>query len=512
MVSRTSRGLKNSSVALIFYVLTILINFISRKVFLEKLGEDILGLNTTLVNILQFLNLAELGISTAVGFTLYEPIKNDDREQMSEIVSLQGKLYRRIAVGILGGAVIVMVFFPWIFKKITLPLWYTYASFITFLFGALIGYFFNYKQILLSASQQDFKIQYSFRSINLIKVVAQIIVLETVKNGYVWWLILEAGFSVIASLSLHFMTIRTFPWLKNSDKSFKELKLKYHGFTLKIKQLFLHKIGSFVLTQTSPLIIYSYSSLSLVTLYGNYMVLITGIQQLVLAVFNSMTAGIGNLVVEGNDENIWKVFKELFSVRIFIASILCFILFKTAPSFISLWIGKEYLLDQTTLILLLLVLFINISRYVVEAFINAYGLYHDILAPLIEAALNIGLSILLGYFYGLNGIILGVLISLLIIVVIWKPYFLFSRVMSKETQVYFKLYFKNIILIVMGLIISNITISILYNKAILSWGDLMFYIFNIGCVTLFFVGGLLVIFKCGLNDFLSRIFKLVTKK
>lgn len=95
---------------------------------------------------------------------------------------------------------------------------------------------------------------------------------------------------------------------------------------------------------------------------------------------------------------------------------MCFGVFMLTPSFITLWIGKEYVLDSMTLLLMTAILFINLSRTTVDAYINAYGLFGDIWAPVTEASINIGMSVLLGYFFGLHGVLLGVLISLLIVV------------------------------------------------------------------------------------------------
>ena len=91
----------------------------------------------------------------------------------------------------------------------------------------------------------------------------------------------------------------------------------------------------------------------------------------------------------------------------------------------SIWIGKEYSLDSTSFTLLIVYAFITMTR-TNDAFIAAYGLFQDIYAPAIEAILNLGLSVLLGYYYGLPGIITGVLISLLLVICCWKPYFLYT--------------------------------------------------------------------------------------
>ena len=148
--SRTAQSILNSIVALTMYFVNLVLQFYSRKIFLEYLGAEILGLNSTAYNLLQFLNLAELGIGSAIGYTLYKPIYENDRETIINIVSLQGRFYKKIACIIIFGAVILSFFFPVIFKKMELPLWYAYASFGVLLFSSLLGYFVNYKQILLA--------------------------------------------------------------------------------------------------------------------------------------------------------------------------------------------------------------------------------------------------------------------------------------------------------------------------------------------------------------------------
>lgn len=421
-----------------FYVINLALQFFSRKIFLEYLGSEILGLNTTAMNLLQFLNLAELGISAAVGFTLYKPIHDDDRQTINEIVTLQGHLYRRIAWMIIAGAAVLMCFFPWIFAKMELPLWYAYASFGVLLFSALLGYFVNYRQIVLTASQQDYKVLYSYKSVMILKVAFQMFAVWWLPDGYVWWLVFEALFAAIASWTLHRMTVKTFPFLKPVGESFSVLRARYPEFTTKIKQLFFHKIGSFALTQSSPIIIYAYASLNTVTLYGNYLLIVTGIKGLVNAIFNSMNAGIGDLVVEGDCNRIIEVFDELFSIRFLIAATLCYCTFILTPPFIRLWIGAQYLLPESTLLLIVGLLFISLVRITVDNFINAYGLFSDVWAPATEAALNIGLSILLGRFYGLNGIITGVIISQVVIILLWKPYFLFTRGLTGFQMRYWK--------------------------------------------------------------------------
>lgn len=456
--SRTSKSIKNSIIALLFFSINLILQFFSRKIFIECLGTEIIGLNTTVSNILQFLNLAEMGIGAAVGFTLYKPLFEEDTKSINDIITLQGYLYRRIAFIIIFGSVILMCFFPIIFKNMELPLWYAYASFCVLLFSSLLGYFCNYKQVLLTASQQDFKLQVSYKSIIFAKIIFQIFFISFYSNGYIWWLVMEFLFAIIAAISLSLMITKSFPVIKKSELSYADLRNKYSVLTLKIRQALFHKIGGFALSQMSPLVIYAFTSLTVVTLYSNYLLITSGIISLFTAMFNSIGAGIGNLVAEGNKSRITKVFYEIFNFRFFLVSVLCFATYNLTPEFVILWIGPQYVLPQSTLLIMISIMYISITRNTVDSYLFAYGMLQDIYAPIIETFLNLGFSILFGYYWQLNGILLGVLVSQIIVIKIWKPYFLFSSQFSGGMKFYYKNY---IYLITIALLIAAVTKIIL---------------------------------------------------
>ena len=507
--SRTAQSILNSIVALTMYFVNLVLQFYSRKIFLEYLGAEILGLNSTAYNLLQFLNLAELGIGSAIGYTLYKPIYENDRETIINIVSLQGRFYKKIACIIIFGAVILSFFFPVIFKKMELPLWYAYASFGVLLFSSLLGYFVNYKQILLTASMQEYKIQYSYRLIMIVKTLCQMIAMCCFSHPYLWWLGLEVAFTIIGSCSLNVVIRKSFPYLKSSALSFRQLRRQYGDVITKVKQVFVHNTSAFALLQFSPLMIYFYTSLSDVTKYGNYILIITGITRLLKAAFDSVVAGIGNLLSQHPDRA-YPFFSELFSLRFFVASISCFLFYNLADSFITIWIGSEFLMPNSTLILLSITVFITLFRQVIDNFISAYGLFSDIWAPISEIILNVLFSVILGKYWGINGIISGMIISQTLIILIWKPYFLFSRGIKRSVRSYWALFFKHLILsiIVAGLcliFIGRIKISVSGYMGL-----------SLACLIDFFSFGLLLLIamnltNCGIKHFEYRVVNLIRK-
>lgn len=434
--SRTSLSIKNAKVAFLFYLVTGILNFVSRKIFIDHLGAEVLGLNATATNLLNFLNIAELGIGIAISYALYAPLATKDNETISEIVSVQGYWYRKIGFIILAASLITMCFFPVFFAKMHLPLWYAYACFVALLASSLFSYFWNYRQIVLSADQKQYKITTILQGWKGIKIILQILAVIYLRNGFIYWVLLEFITSVLQTISLSYRINKEYPWLKASPSKGKMLQKKYPEIITKTKQLFFHKIGSLVLTQTSPLILYAFTTLTLVAMYDNYLIVIIGITALLNSIFTSIGASVGNLVAQGDKKLIDNIFWELFSIRFLLVSTICTGVYWMAQPFITLWVGSQYLLDNTSLLLLVLIMYINLMRTVVDSFISAYGLFEDVWATLTEAALNLGLSILLGYYYGIHGILTGALISLIVIIFIWKPWFCYHRGFKKPISSY----------------------------------------------------------------------------
>lgn len=449
-VSRTTRVIQNAKVALLFYCINLTLQFFSRKIFLDYLGAELLGLNTTAQNLLQFLNLAESGIGAAVAFSLYKPLEASNKQEIINIVSLQGWLYRRVGVLVVIGATLLMSFFPWIFDNATFPLIYAYGTFIAFLLSVLLGYFVNYKTIVLFADQKEFKITIATQGVKVIKIVLQIFAVCNFQNGYFWWMILEAVAAIITAIRLNICVSREYPWLITDITKAQILKERYKVVFKKIKQLLFHRIAGYVLTQSTPLIIFSFTTLSVVAIYGNYLIVMTGCLILVDSLFKGFVASVGNMVAEGNIKLIKQIFWKILTLKLYVAGGVCTGLLLLSDSFIFLWVGAEYKLPSEPVLILILVYFFQMTR-TCDMFISAYGLFHDIWAPIFESVLNLSLSIIGGYYWGLTGILLGVLMSQIIIVNSWKAYFLYNKGFNESIKFFLWPYTKKIL--ILGIII-----------------------------------------------------------
>ncbi|MCQ2236558.1 MAG: sugar transporter, partial [Bacteroidales bacterium] len=350
--SRTQKSIRNAKVALFFSVLTFALGFFSRKILLDALGADILGLYTTANNLCGFLNMAEMGITSAVAFSLYKPIFDNDRQAITEIVSIQGWLFRYVGTAMIVGAIILMACFPVFFseEKTHLPLWYSYATFGVVFLSQVLGYFFCYQQTLLSADQQEYKIVTALQGGRSLKMVLQIVGIGFWGLGYEYMLFIELLCGIWTLCIVWWSVKKQYPWLESDISLGHKLLDNYPSIIAKTKQMMVHKICFSIIDRVSPIIVYGLISLSVVAIYGNYMMIIGNVGILIKACFNSSNASIGNLVVEGDNSKVKKYFEDTIILRYWLVSIFCYCLYHLATPFMKLWVGEEYVFDKITLV------------------------------------------------------------------------------------------------------------------------------------------------------------------
>jgi putative phospholipid-translocating ATPase len=511
-MSIAKKSFKNMRVAFSLFLINLVITFLARRYFLDNLGVEILGMNTIAMNIVGFLSLAELGIMNAISYALYKPISEDNRKSISEIISVQGWIYRKVAYVIIFFSIIIFLCLPILFSKTTLPIWYTYVAFSTFLISSLSTYFVSYVQVLLIADLQEYKVNYINQLMKFTKYALQIsavILIENIENKFLAWCFIEIILSIVIALLIKYVVKKDYPWLNIELQNGKKLKDKHQEIITKIKQIFFHQLGGIVITQVTPVIIYAYISLNTVTKYENYIIIVTAIYSLIGATFSGIQAGIGNLIAQGDKNRVIAFFNQFLVFRYWVISIICFTFYLQSEYFITLWIGKDFVLEEQVLLVLTLYTFIRLARSFIDSFLVGYGLFSDIYAPIIESIMTIGLSIILGKYFGLFGIILGSTISLFIMVIGWKAFFLFSRGFDISITFYITKLAKMSIILIGSILLSNFIIAelkifnfIVDNTSFVTW------VINSAFVATIYVivsGFMLLIFSTDMRAFSLRV-------
>lgn len=437
MGERVHRSIMNIKVGLLFYVLSLFLAFFSRKIFLDCLGAEFIGLTGMLMNIMSFLSVAELGIGTSIVYFLYKPLQEENHEKINEVMSMLAYLYRCIGLIIVAGGIVVSLFFPWWFSHLSTGLPLVYFAFYSFLASSAAGYIFNYKQLLVSANQKQYLVNSYFQTIGIVQSIIQILLAYYYRNLWIW-VIVGLIFTIIGIIIFNYRIQQLYPWLSiDLSEGRKNLK-KYPEVLKKTRQIFIQKIKDFILYRSDEIMVGMFVSVVKVAFYGNYTMIINKLNFMVNILSDGLSAGVGNLLAEGNEHNIMKVFWELTAVRFLILSIIILSLLMFFQPFIGCWLGKQYQLSNMIVYLLVFNLFIRYQTAAVYIYLGSAGLFADVWASWTELVVNIAVTLLLAPTYGIAGILLGKIISFGFISSFWKPYYLFNQAFHRSVWEYWR--------------------------------------------------------------------------
>ena len=437
MGERVHRSVKNIKVGMLFYVLSLFLAFFSRKIFLDCLGAEFIGLTGMLMNIMSFLSVAELGIGTSIVYFLYKPLQEDDHEKINEIMSMLAYLYRCIGliIGLCG--LVVSMFFPWWFDKLTTGLPLVYFAFYSFLASSVAGYVFNYRQLLVSANQKQYLVNAYFQTIAIVQSIVQILLAWYYRNLWLW-VVVGLVFTVIGIIVFNIRIRQLYPWLRINLRDGRQNLKQYPEVLRKTRQIFVQKIKDFILYRSDELLVGAFVSVAKVAFYGNYTMITNKLIFLVNILSDGLSAGVGNLLAEGNEKNTMKVFWEMTAARFFILGFIVFSLIMFMQPFIGCWLGWQYQLSNVIVGLLVIHVFIYLQNAAVYIFIGASGLFGDVWAAWAELVINLAVTLLFAPAYGIVGILMGKIVSLGLISIFWKPYYLFSKGFHRNVWEYWR--------------------------------------------------------------------------
>lgn len=437
MGERVHRSIMNIKVGMLFYALSLFLAFFSRKIFLDCLGAEFIGLTGMLMNIMSFLSVAELGIGTSIVYFLYKPLQENNHEKINEVMSMLAFLYRCIGAIIGGAGMIVSLFFPWWFDHLTTGLLLVYFAFYSFLGSSVAGYIFNYKQLLVGANQKQYLVNSYFQTIGIVQSITQILLAYFYRNLWLW-VVVGLIFTIIGIIIFNYRIQQLYPWLNIDMRKGRENLKKYPEVLKKTRQIFVQKIKDFILYRSDEIMVGMFVSVVKVAFYGNYTMIINKLNFLVNILSEGIGAGIGNLLAEGNEQNIMKVFWELTAARFLILGVIILSLILFFQPFIGCWLGEQYQLSNVIVYLLIFNLFIRYQTAAVYIYAGSAGLFSDVWAAWAELIVNISVTLLLAPTYGIAGILLGKIISFGFISSFWKPYYLFSQTFHRSVWEYWR--------------------------------------------------------------------------
>lgn len=468
MSSRTNKSIKNASYSFIIQILLIIINFISRTIFIKILGSDYLGINGLYTNILTVLSLAELGFGNAIIYSMYKPLAESDNKKIAALLNFYKKIYNIIILVILVAGLLLIPFLQY-FINSNLDINSLRIYYVLFLFNTLASYIYAYKISILQADQNMYIIKiYHFWTV-LIQFVLQTIFLLIYKN-YIIYLVIQILCTLLNNISLNIKINKTYSYLNKQNEQItkKEKKEIYSN----VRATFIQKISGTIVNNTDNILISIMVGTIWVGYYSNYFLIISAITSILTILFNSISASVGNLTTEGNIKKQSNIFSNMVFIAFWICGVCSICAFNLFNDFIYLWVGKEYVLNEAVVLIIVINFYIMGMLNPIWTFRDATGLFKDTkFASLALAISNIVLSIILGKYFKLFGILIATAISRLITTYWYTPYMLYKKKFNTSSSKYF---LKQVVYM-LCLIIAYIIIMPI-NKYLVANNYIMFFI------------------------------------
>lgn len=427
--SRTKNTKRNIIVSLIFTVINLIFQFISRTIIVWSLGEQYLGLSSLFASVLQVLNMAELGFAGAIVYNMYKPIADKDTETVCALLAYYRKVYRTVGVIILIVGLILIPFVPYLINGNYPSDSNLYFLFFLYLLNVVVSYFlFAYKSSLLEAVQRLDLVKLSYILVNIFQYILQIVSLVLFKDYYLFVIIMIVGTSA-KNIVAAGIAKKYFPQYECRGELQTDTK---KNVISRVKGLMICNISNVTYTTFDSIILSMCIGLSSVAIYNNYLTVMSGVTAIITLVRGAMQASVGNSVAK---ESVEKNYQDMLLWQFMFSMIACW--FGTCmlclyQPFMKLWMGSNMLLGMDSVILICIWFYIGVIENSFFLYLSGVGLWWELRWPYICSTIsNIVLNVVLGKFFGSSGIIFASLLSSIIFGFIWQCCVIFKNYFHK---------------------------------------------------------------------------------
>lgn len=428
--SRSVKSTRNIISGFVFKTFTMILAFVSKTVFIKVFGVEMQGMNGIFSNVLSVLCLADLGFSTAMTYSYYKPIAENDYIKITQLNHFYRKVYNIIALCI---ALIGLSLIPFLKYIINLekPIDHLYLYYILTLASTVVSYLFVYKTTVLAAYQKSYlTIKYNL-TISTVTTAAQIICMLLFKN-YTLYLCISVLSNILNNLVVSHTADKHYPFI--NDKVSHLSKEERKGTFKNIGPAFLYKLSSVLMNSTDNIIISKIIGTVSVGYYSNYLTIIYLMQSYINIPFTALTASIGDMMVKDNEEKQYHIFKNIQMLSAWEGIVISSCIYVLIDKFIVIWLGQDFLLDRLTVIAIAANFFIDCIVNPIWTFRDAAGIYRKTKYMMILCAIsNIVLSVIMGKALGVSGVLFASAISKLVTYIWYEPIILFRDYFKTST-------------------------------------------------------------------------------
>lgn len=475
--SRIKNTIRNTIFGVGGQLLSQLLAFVYRTVFIHYLSSNFLGVQGLFSNILSLLSLAELGIGNALTFSMYKPLAQKDIRKVQALMGYYAKAYHCIALIVAVIGLSLTPFLDLFIKEVPAEITHLKFIYLLYVFDSVASYCFTYKQSIIKADQKTYICTLYTNVFTIIRYVVQMLFLILMQEGgedaFICNLIIQILFTIFTNAYLSVKASKLYPYIDGMQKE-RLLKSERKEINNKVRAMMMHKIGSVVVNATDNLLISKFVGLIEVGLYSNYRLLINMVMGIVQQFSQAIVPSIGNLVSLTSKKKSKEIYDRLDLLNYFIYGFCSVCFFSLLNPFIEVWIGKDYLFSMELVCVIVLNFYINGMRQNVLAFRNALGLFwNDRYKPIIESIINLVVSIILAKSYGIVGVFLGTFVSTITTSTWVEPFVLFKNYFQEGFLKYWINYIIQFLIVVLQCLLLYRIKLLIFDGTIMSFAFLL---------------------------------------
>lgn len=430
IIARSKNTISGSFWGLVYRIVATLFPFIIRTIIIKEFGSDYLGLNSLFSSILHVLNLSELGLSTAITYSMYKPIAEDDYSTMSALLKLYKKLYIIIGTTILILGLLLLPFLEHLINGTYPEDINIYFFFLIYLANTCVSYFFfAYKECLLSAYQRNDILNIVKLIMHTSQFVIQIIVLLVLRDYYLFAFAMVV-FTLLRGYVNSVIATKLYPQIVCEGTVSKETKGEIKK---NVSGIAISKVCSISRGSSNSIIISSFLSLTALAIFDNYFYIITAVSATMIVFETSVVAGVGNSIVLETKEKNYKDYCKINFLYLWIAGWLSSFILCLYQPFMELWVGKGLMLSDYVMVLFCIYFFVGCFSSITNVYSTATGLWWEQrYKSLFEVIMNVVSNIIFIQIFGMEGILYATILTLFFITFYWTAKVLYKHYFSEE--------------------------------------------------------------------------------
>ena len=405
---RSKKALINLIWAVVELVVATVTSFIVPHVIIHAFGSSVNGLVSSIKQFLNYIALVESGIGAIGRASLYKPLADGDNDVLSGNYRAIDNFYKKVAYIFVGYVAILAVLFPLLVNK-DFDWSYTAILIVILAFSTFIQYYFGITNQTLVQSDQKKYISSGLRSLTLILNMLFTVMLVRLGASIHLVKIGSAMAYAVRPIILYYYVRRHYSIDKKAKPRKEILKQRWDGLAQHIA-FFIHK-------NTDIAVLTVLANIKEVSVYSVYNLAIAGCSKVVNIFSSSLEPAFGNMIAKGEKETLKSRVSMCSTLTVQVAVVL----FSTAAIVISPFIeiytkgvtDVNYLRPAFGIIMLIAEAFYCI-RLPYQSAVYAAGHFKQTRNGAIgEAALNIVISVILVFKFGLIGVAVGTLVSML---------------------------------------------------------------------------------------------------